>query len=137
MSVQKKIFLTDLKEMFENMHNQTGWNMSGPMLWSYFFSNKEQIALDKLKEALIKDGYNFNGIHPSDKEPGKTPAFYWMQVVKEEAHTPESLDERNNEFYDMASKFTIDSYDGADVGAPPGEDIPDDQIPDFPEPEIK
>jgi hypothetical protein len=33
-----------------------------------------------------------------------------------ERHTPETLDERNQEFYRLASRFNLDSYDGMDVG---------------------
>ncbi|MES0489468.1 MAG: ribonuclease E inhibitor RraB [Leptospirales bacterium] len=137
MGAEKRIFLNDLIEMFDNMSNQTGWNMTGPMLWGFFFSNKEEKPLVKVKERLESLGYKFIGIHPSSKEENKEPDFYWLQMIKEEAHTPDSLDARNNELYAIANELEIDSYDGADVGPPAGEPIPDDQIPNFPEPNVE
>ena len=133
MGAEKKIFLNDLVEMFENMTSQTGWDMTGPMLWGFFFSNSEEKPLTRVKEKLESKGYKFIGIHPSDHIENKTPDFYWLQMVKEEAHTPTTLDERNNELYAIADELGIDSYDGADVGPLAGEPIPEDQIPDFPE----
>jgi hypothetical protein len=35
------------------------------------------------------------------------------------AHTPESLDKRNDEFYLFAAKHKLDAYDGMDVGPLP------------------
>lgn len=40
-------------------------------------------------------------------------------VEKIEAHTAKSLNERNLEFYSFAEKYSIQSYDGMEVGPLP------------------
>jgi hypothetical protein len=42
--------------------------------------------------------------------------LWWLYVEKEEVHTPQSLDKRNDEFSLLADKLGLDSYDGMDVG---------------------
>lgn len=112
----KRIFLETLEEMFANIAAQTTWDMSKPMVWGYFFTHHEPTRLEEAKEILVSQGYKFVDLYLSDKEDVTEPDLYWLHVEKIEAHSPQSLDERNDEFYRFAHEFGIDAYDGMDVG---------------------
>lgn len=112
----KAITLEKLQEMFQSMSETPGWNLDTPLLWGYFFTNNEPDLLEKTKAILEEKGYRFVDIYLSDKENPSEPDLYWLHVEKEEIHTPESLDKRNDEFYLLAHKIGLKSYDGMDVG---------------------
>ena len=112
----KTITLDSLKEMFQNIKKETPWNMSGPMLWGYFFTHHEPNKLEQVAEELKKQGYKYVDIYLSDKDDPKEPDIYWLHVEKIETHSPETLDKRNDELYIFANKYGLDSYDGMDVG---------------------
>ena len=42
-----------------------------------------------------------------------------MHVEKIETHTPETLNKRNGEFYALAEKYEVASYEGMGVGPVP------------------
>jgi hypothetical protein len=97
--------------MFDNMRAGTGWNVSGPMLWGYFFVDEKKSDLEKLKDQLMSDGYQFVRLHRNDG---------WnLHVEKIEPHTPETLHNRNLALYALAAKYGVDCYDGMDVGPAP------------------
>ena len=112
----KSINITQLENMFSNIAENTEWNMSGNMLWGYFFTHHEPQKLEKAKDVLIAQGYKFVKIYASDSKNKNEPDMYWLHIEKVETHTTASLDQRNNEFYVFAHEFGIDSYDGMDVG---------------------
>ena len=112
----KSITLEQLQEMFENIKKDTDWNISGDMLWGYFFTHNELQLLENVAELLEKQGYKKVSIYLSDKEEADEQEQFWLHIEKIETHTPESLDARNDEFYIFANKHNIDSYDGMDVG---------------------
>ncbi|MCP4161482.1 MAG: ribonuclease E inhibitor RraB [Deltaproteobacteria bacterium] len=112
----KNITLDQLQDMFSNISKKSKWDMNGAMLWGYFFTHREPLLLEKAKEILIEKGYQFVDIYLSDKDDKNAPDMWWLHIEKMESHTPESLDKRNNEFYIFADQFSIDSYDGMDVG---------------------
>jgi hypothetical protein len=43
-------------------------------------------------------------------------SVFRLHVERVETHSPESLNARNNEFYALADKYSLASYDGMDVG---------------------
>ena len=89
--------------------------MSKPMLWGYFFTHKEPELLKKAKDLLNDRGYRFVDIYISENEYGQRD-MWWLHVEKQEIHTPETLNFRNQELSKIALGLQIDSYDGWDVG---------------------
>jgi hypothetical protein len=100
--------------MFTDMRAKTKWNVDGPLLWGYFFFDP---SVEKLKQAaadLEASGYRIVGI-----EKVTNKQFFRLHVERVEAHTPASLNARNDEFYWIAEKYSLASYDGMDVGPAP------------------
>ncbi|MCP5259880.1 MAG: ribonuclease E inhibitor RraB [Burkholderiaceae bacterium] len=48
--------------------------------------------------------------------PADDKGTFFLHVEKIEHHTPESLNHRNREFYELANQFQLESYDGMDIG---------------------
>jgi hypothetical protein len=108
------IALEKLQEMFTEMRAQTPWNVDGPLLWGYFFTSSQEEALRRAANHLTGLGYSFVGLHPTEN-----PKVWVLHVERPETHTPQSLFQRNQEFYELASSYGLDSYDGMDVGPLP------------------
>jgi hypothetical protein len=113
---EKTIYIEQLEEMFSNIQTNTDWDTSRNMLWGYFFTHSEPTKLEKAKDILVAKGYRFVDIYLSDKDEQNKPDMFWLHLEKEETHSPQSLDESNNELYIFANEFGLDSYDGMDVG---------------------
>ncbi|MFV2057718.1 MAG: ribonuclease E inhibitor RraB [Thiohalomonadales bacterium] len=113
---EKNISLKQLEELFANIRKAGKWNLSGDLLWGYFFTHHEPKLLEKASIILQKRGYHYVNIFMSDIDDPKAPNLYWLHIEKVETHTPSSLDSRNDEFYLFADEFAIDAYDGMDVG---------------------
>lgn len=105
-----------LVEMFENISNNTEWDLSSPLLWGYFFTDSKIENLQQSVPDLEADGYRFVKIFLSDKENPDEPDLWWLHVEKIETHTPDSLFDRNKELYQFATEHHLGSYDGMDVG---------------------
>ncbi len=108
------ISLEQLKAMFSDMRTNPGskkWNVDGPLLWGYFFTDPNSKKLKPVAEYLSSKGYRFVSIYPTDDK-----STFFLHVEKVEHHSPESLSQRNLEFYKLASQFGLESYDGMDVG---------------------
>jgi len=101
----------DLKKMFDNISENTTWNIKGKMLWGYFFFDENP---DKLKLAAKKfedQKYIIVDIYQTDDKTS-----YVLHVEKEEIHTVDSLFKRNSELTKFANDNKLDCYDGMDVG---------------------
>lgn len=104
-----------LQQMFDDIARNAGWDMSKPMLWGYFFTHTSREELESAARTLAGDGYRVVEISEDDDEP-----LFWLHVERVEAHTVDSLYERNESFYRLADELGLESYDGMDVGlAPP------------------
>jgi len=112
----KSITLKKLTEMFEDISKNTDWDMKSPMLWGYFFTHHEAHPLEKVKKLLEVKGYTFVDLYLAEKENEQEEDVFFLHIEKIETHTPNSLDERNNQFYILADEHGLDSYDGMDVG---------------------
>jgi len=107
-----KITHADLQPIFARLR-QAGWNVDGPLRWSYFFAGKNSAALDEVRRALEAQGYLFVTI--SSHRNGVT----LLQMDRIEAHTVASLDLRNREFYVLAARYPGVEYDGMEAGRLP------------------
>lgn len=108
------ITLEQLNQMFADMRANPGykkWDVDGNLLWGYFFTDPNPQKLQPVADYLTGNGYHFVNIYQTDDK--KT---FFLHVEKIEHHTPESLNERNLEFYKLVAKYHIESYDGMDVG---------------------
>lgn len=100
-----------IEEMFTAIREQTDWNMDNDMLWSYFFLDSDRVKLNLLANELSRLGYTI-----ADLSRTSDDSVYVLRIEKVETHSPESLFERNQQFYGLAQKYGIQSYDGMDVG---------------------
>jgi len=105
------ITLQQLKELFARMKADAPFDVQGELLWGYFFTDPSKKKLQPVAEELTKLGYREVGLYRTDDK--KT---YFLHVDMVEKHTPETLDERNRQFYALAERFGIEAYDGMDVG---------------------
>lgn len=112
----KTITLEMLQKMFVNISEKTDWDMTGEMLWGYFFTHHEPEALAKAKDLLVSEGYRFVDIYQLDEADAQGNRPWWLHVEKEEAHTPLTLDARNDALYQFAHDQGLDCYDGMDIG---------------------
>ncbi len=104
-----------LEQMFENMRADSSWNIDGPLLWGYFFTDDSEEKLLALVPVLEAQGYRFVDLYVPDLDDNEEEYFF-LHVEKEEVHSVNSLHERNQHLYALAEHHNIDCYDGMDVG---------------------
>jgi hypothetical protein len=113
------IELESLEEMFSNIAAGPKWDMSQPMLWGYFFTDESVEKLHIAAEELGRQGYRFVAVFEAEgdgeKEEPQAP-LYFLQVEREEIHSPSSLHGRNAQLSAFAEQHELQSYDGMDVG---------------------
>jgi len=110
----RRIQLSQLESMFGNMRQKTKWNVDSPLLWGYFFFDKSPEKLQSAATKLKALGYSVVELRQVESKP-----TFRLHVEKVEFHTPESLHARNSEFYELAERLGISTYDGMDVGPAP------------------
>ena len=108
-----------LIEMFDSIAERGDWDMSQPMLWGYFFTNREPSALRAVISTLQRDDYEFVDVYQSEKDTPSSEDLWWLHVQRVEVHTVDTLFARNELLSEFARRHGIDSYDGMDVGPPP------------------
>jgi hypothetical protein len=101
---------SQLVEMFESMRAEAPWDVDSDLLWGYFFNGDSKPPLERLAQELVRAGYRLVGIRRDKQRP-----HYWLHVEKVETHSPDTLDARNQEFYQLADSYGV-TYDGMDVG---------------------
>jgi len=111
---KQKIQLAQLQSMFSDMRARAPWNVDGPLLWGYFFFDTRPSGLQQIASELAPLGYKRVSL-----EMVKGQDTFRLHVEKVETHTPETLNKRNGEFYALAEKYGVASYDGMDVGPGP------------------
>lgn len=109
------IAIATLEAMFSRIQQSTDWNIDGPLLWGYFFTDSSMDKLHTLSSELEKKGYRFVEILVPELDEDQDE-YYFLHVEKVEQHSVLSLYQRNQEFYALAEKFGVDAYDGMDVG---------------------
>jgi hypothetical protein len=106
-----RIQLSQIEAMFANMRAKAPWNVDGPLLWGYFFFDPRREKLERAATELQASGYKVVGISQVSGQER-----FRLHVERVEIHTPVSLNARNQEFYALADRLSIASYDGMDVG---------------------
>jgi len=101
--------------MFSNIRETTDWNIDGPMLWGYFFTDKSPDRLRTLTDELERTGYRFVDMFMPELDEGQDE-HYFLHIERIESHTVQSLHRRNEDLEALAQRFGVDSYDGMDVG---------------------
>jgi hypothetical protein len=109
------ITLEMLESMFADMRVKTTWPIDGPMLWGYFFTDSSDDKLRAVVPLLEAEGYTFVDLFIPELDEDQEPYFF-LHVEREEAHTAQSLHERNQHFYAFAEAHGLATYDGMDVG---------------------
>ncbi|KAG1217111.1 hypothetical protein G6F35_009456 [Rhizopus arrhizus] len=110
--------LEDTRNLFANLRENTDWDISGPLLWGYFFVHSTAEPLQALADHLQALGYNFVELFEQEPEEGDAP-FHVLHVERVEIHDEASLDRRNQEFAALATEKGVEDYDGMDVGPAP------------------
>ena len=105
-----------LTNIFDSISERTDWDVSGDMLWGYFFTDADRLVLERAAPLLDEMGYAVNSFYLSDKESKDEPDLWWLHVERVETHSADSLEKTNLMFNKFAEKHGIDSYDGMDVG---------------------
>ena len=109
------IDIASLEAMFSNIQESTDWNIDGPMLWGYFFTDSSADTLRTLASELDQQGYRFVDMFTPELDDGQDE-YYFLHVEKIEPHSVLSPHQRNQELYVLADRFGVDAYDGMDVG---------------------
>jgi hypothetical protein len=106
-----------IKEIFAEAKREDNWDTDEPMLYSYYFVDKDADKLDSLGIALEEKDFDFIGVYElGDEETDESTGEYLLHIDKVEAHTPESLAQRNVEFQKLADEYGIVTYDGWEFG---------------------
>ena len=105
--------------MFESIADRGEWDMTQPMLWGYFFTNRDLTTLRAAIPHLQSQDYEFVEVFRSEKDEPQDEDLWWLHVQRIEVHTVDSLFARNERLYEFASRHGLDSYDGMDVGPTP------------------
>ncbi|MBP6346402.1 ribonuclease E inhibitor RraB [Neisseriaceae bacterium CLB008] len=105
---------TDVQNLFDTIAEESGWDLTTPKLWQYFFVDASEAALKKAVSVLQLMGYQLEQIFPAQVAEGEAPYFFLM-VSKLEVHTVSSLHKRNEELAKFAQKMGLAEYDGMDV----------------------
>lgn len=117
MFADAKSQIEGIREIFAEAEQEEGWDLTGEMLYSYYFVDKSVEKLEKLGLFLEQEGYDFiNVFELGDEETNEPTGEYLLHIDKTEVHTPESLAERNAEFQRLAEEYGIESYDGWEFG---------------------
>lgn len=107
-SIQNKIPLEKIEEMFSGMH-ANGVNTDTTMLWGYFFTSNKKDKFEQVANELKNKGFNFVEIFQAEDKS------YWLHLERKEIHNAKSLYALDEELYEIAEKYKI-NYDGFDVG---------------------
>ncbi|MCA1622971.1 MAG: ribonuclease E inhibitor RraB [Acidobacteria bacterium] len=109
--------IESIKQIFAEAQREDNWKVTEPMLYSFYFVDKDPEKLEKLGEHLDKQDYDFIGIFElGDEETEESTGEYLLHIDKVETFTPESLAQTNVEFSKLAEEFEIETYDGWEFG---------------------
>ncbi len=107
---------SQIDAMFSNMKANTPWDLTGKLLWGYFFTSASKATLENAARVLVGQGYTLVEILPLQPIAPRSAAEWQLHVERVEHHTPDSLFSRDDELYAFADAHGLTSYDGMDVG---------------------
>jgi len=113
--------LEKVQEMFASMRENTEWDVDGPLLWGYFFTDHDESRLEQFADTLAGRGYEVIEIFETEEDD------MVLHVERVEHHTPDSLHARNLELAKLVQASGVEAYDGFDVGLPDDVDSRDDE----------
>ncbi len=122
---------SSVDQMFADIRAETDWDIDGPMLWGYFFTDRDPHRLKRLGEQLVQDGYRHVDIFTiesdgsADGVENTEEGVYFLHVERVETHTTWSLEVRNRGFEALARTFEVAAYDGMNVGPATDAQTPD------------
>lgn len=99
----------NINSIFDKMELQ-GIDLQQPLLYGYFFYDKDKSKLEKLKDKLLKDNYKLVRLEKTEEQE------FVLHVEKVEIHSRASLLERENQLDQLSKTFQVATYDGWDVG---------------------
>ena len=103
----------DRKVVIDSIFNRMeigGVDTKSPLLYGYFFLDKDKSHLEALKNELLKDGYKLVRLEATSEKN------FILHVEKVEIQSRVSLLERENELDHLSQTFHVQTYDGWDVG---------------------
>jgi tetratricopeptide (TPR) repeat protein len=100
---------SNINSIFDKMELQ-GVDTKKPLLYGYFFYDRDKLKLEKLKDELIKDNYKLVRLELTEKQE------FILHVEKIEIHSRASILERENQLDKLSKAFKVATYDGWDVG---------------------
>ena len=92
-----------------------GIDFGRPLLWGYFFRDRDLAALERARPALEALGYRFVTVLG---RPSGPPWF--LHVERVEVHSASSLFDRYRDFDAFAREHALEAFDGFDVGTVDG-----------------
>jgi regulator of ribonuclease activity B len=98
--------------LFKEMRRKGAWDLEEPLLWAYYFEDRQQAPLVALRDWLERDGYQFVEL----LEPERQGDQYVLHVSRVERHSVESMNARNRKLCGLAKMLKVDRYKGMDVG---------------------
>lgn len=100
--------------LFKEIRRKGAWDLNEPLLWAYYFEDREPEPLVALRTSLEKSGYELVEL----MEPERPGQGYVLHVSRLEKHSAESLNARNRKLCGLSRKLKVDAYKGMDVGPP-------------------
>ena len=102
--------------VFKEIQQKGEWDINQALLYGYFFLDESKEKLKTVGDNLKMKGYTLVDIFKAESDEDEKAEMYFLHVEKVEIHNVDSLFERNLDFYDVAEKSGIYSYDGFDIG---------------------
>jgi regulator of ribonuclease activity B len=108
--------LDQLERHFEKMASH-GFNMAGPLVWTYSFTHWSRSKLLEFRRVLERKGYRYGGLDAVPR-PADAVALFRLTVETSEHQTPAVLLAHLTELCRLASEAGVD-YDGWEAGRQP------------------
>lgn len=109
LTAQQKERQANINSIFDKME-LAGVDVTKPLLYGYFFYDKDKSKLEKFKDELLKEHYKLVRLEMTERKD------YILHVEKVEVHSRVSLLEREQQLDKLSKTFHIAIYDGWDVG---------------------
>lgn len=109
MTTKNSIGLDQISHLFVRLEAQ-GVDLSKPHLYGYFFFDKNRDRLERLSDEIVNNGYRVVSLEQTSE------GNFRLHIEKIEIHSPDSLYQRGLTLTEIASKYSVEVYDGFDVG---------------------